>query len=111
MTEDKATMLVLGGRGVLGTMIAAAAEAAGWTAIRTSRQTDAGFRHVDLAVPETLEKVIDEADVVVSTVPESSWSPSGWCSTGAACSSTSRRWRPAPPSGCAANRAHPAAPC
>jgi hypothetical protein len=70
MTEDKATMLVLGGRGVLGTMIAAAAESAGWTAIRTSRQTDAGFRHVDLAVPETLEKVIDEADVVVSTVPD-----------------------------------------
>src|SRR5271168_2500205 len=70
MTENKATMLVLGGHGVLGTMIAAAAEAAGWTAIRTSRQTDAGFTHVDLAVPETLEKVIDEADVVVSTVPD-----------------------------------------
>ena len=72
MTEDKATMLVLGGRGVFGTMIAAAAEAAGWTAIRTSRQPDAGsgFRQVDLAEPETLEKVIDEADVVVSTVPD-----------------------------------------
>lgn len=63
-------MLVLGGHGVFGTMIAEAAQAAGWTAIRSSRRPDAGFRHVDLAEPQTLEKVIDEADVVVSTVPD-----------------------------------------
>jgi hypothetical protein len=43
-------MLVLGGHGVLGTMIAEAAGAAGWTAIRSSR--------------------LDEADVIVSTVPD-----------------------------------------
>jgi hypothetical protein len=70
MTNDSARMLVLGGRGVLGTMIAEAAQAAGWTAIRTSRQPSAGFRHVDLAEPQTLEKVLDEADVIVSTVPD-----------------------------------------
>lgn len=63
-------MLVLGGHGVLGTMIAEAAQAAGWTAIRSSRRPYAGFRHVDLAEPQTLEKVIDEADVVVSAVPD-----------------------------------------
>ena len=63
-------MLVLGGHGVFGSMIGAAAEAAGWTVIRTSRQPAAGFRHVDLAEPDTLEKVIDEADVIVSTVPD-----------------------------------------
>jgi hypothetical protein len=70
MTKDKGTMLVLGGHGVFGTMISSAAEAAGWTTIRTSRRPAAGFRHVDLAEPETLEKVIDEADVIVSTVPD-----------------------------------------
>jgi hypothetical protein len=70
MTKNKGTMLVLGGHGVFGTMIGAAAEAAGWTAIRTSRQPAAGFRHVDLAEPDTLEKVIDEADVIVSTVAD-----------------------------------------
>jgi len=63
-------MLVLGGHGVFGTMIGAAAEAAGWTAIRTSRRPAAGFRHVDLAEPDTLAHVIDQADVIVSTVPD-----------------------------------------
>ena len=63
-------MLVLGGHGVLGTMIAEAAQAAGWSAIRSSRRPEPGFRHVDLAEPETLEKVIDEADIVVSAVPD-----------------------------------------
>jgi hypothetical protein len=38
MTKNKGTMLVLGGHGVFGSMIGAAAEAAGWTAIRTSRR-------------------------------------------------------------------------
>jgi hypothetical protein len=46
------------------------AEAAGWTTILTSRRPAAGFRTVDLAEPDTLEKVIDEADVIVSTVPD-----------------------------------------
>jgi dTDP-4-dehydrorhamnose reductase len=64
-------MLVLGGHGVFGTMIADAAQAAGWTAIRSSRRPLSGFRQVDLADPQTLEeKVIDEADVVVSAVPD-----------------------------------------
>lgn len=70
MTNNNRSMLVLGGHGVLGTMIADAAQAAGWTTIRTSRQPLAGYRHVDLAEPQTLAKVIDEADVVVNTVPD-----------------------------------------
>jgi hypothetical protein len=70
MTHDNGRMLVLGGHGVLGTMIAEAAQATGWTTIRTSRQPTAGFRQVDLAEPHTLEKALDEADLVVSTVPD-----------------------------------------
>ena len=70
MSKDSGAMLVIGGHGVFGTMIADAAEAAGWTTIRTSRRPAAGFRHVDLADPQTLEQVIDEADVIVSTVPD-----------------------------------------
>jgi hypothetical protein len=70
MTKDKARMLVLGGHGVFGTMIAEAAQASGWTAIRSSRRPHAGFRQVDLAEPQTLEKAMDEADVVVSTIPD-----------------------------------------
>jgi NAD(P)-dependent dehydrogenase (short-subunit alcohol dehydrogenase family) len=72
MQQKSNHMIVLGGHGVLGAMIADAAEAAGWTVIRTSRQPalGPGFRHVNLAEPDTLEKVIDEADVIVSTVPD-----------------------------------------
>ena len=63
-------MLVLGGHGVLGGMIADAADAAGWATLRSSRRPLDGYRHVDLDEPQTLEKVIDEADVIVSTVPD-----------------------------------------
>jgi 3-hydroxyisobutyrate dehydrogenase-like beta-hydroxyacid dehydrogenase len=66
-------MLVLGGHGVLGTMIAEAAGAAGWTAIRSSR--------------------LDEADVIVSTVPDEQLVASAWRSATGACSSTSPRRR------------------
>lgn len=63
-------MLVLGGHGVLGTMIADRAQTAGWTVTRSSRRLAAGFRQIDLTEPQTLEKAIDEADVIVSTVPD-----------------------------------------
>lgn len=70
MTNNNATMLVLGGHGVLGTMIAKAAQDAGWTALRSSRRPQAGFVHVNLSEPDTVEKVLDEVDVIVSTVPD-----------------------------------------
>jgi hypothetical protein len=63
-------VLVPGGQGVFGKVLAAVFAAAGWTTLRAGRRPDAGvgFRHVGLE-PETLEKVPGEADVIVNTVP------------------------------------------
>jgi NAD(P)-dependent dehydrogenase (short-subunit alcohol dehydrogenase family) len=71
-TADLNRVLVLGGQGVLGPMIAEAFAAAGWTALRAGRRPDpsADFRPVDLAEPETVEKALGEADLIVSTVPD-----------------------------------------
>lgn len=65
-------VLVLGGQGVLGTAIAAAFGAAGWTSIRAGRRPDRGadFRPVDLDQPDTLERAADGIDLIVSTVPD-----------------------------------------
>jgi NAD(P)-dependent dehydrogenase (short-subunit alcohol dehydrogenase family) len=65
-------VLVLGGQGVLGTAIAAAFCAAGWTSIRAGRRPDPGadFRSVDLDEPDTLEQAADDVDLIVSTVPD-----------------------------------------
>jgi len=65
-------VLVLGGQGVLGTAIAGAFGAAGWTSIRAGRRPDSGtdFRPVDLDEPDTLERALDGIDVIVSTVPD-----------------------------------------
>jgi hypothetical protein len=65
-------VLVLGGQGVLGTAIAAAFRAAGWTSIRAGRRPDPGadFRPVDLDEPDTLERAVDGIDLIVSTVPD-----------------------------------------
>jgi hypothetical protein len=65
-------VLVLGGQGVFGLALAEAFEAAGWAVIRTGRRPDPdpGFRHVDLAEPGTLERVLGDADVIVNTVPD-----------------------------------------
>ena len=65
-------VLVLGGQGVLGTAIAGAFGAAGWTSVRAGRRPDSGadFRLVDLDEPDTLERAIDGVDLVVSTVPD-----------------------------------------
>src|SRR5580693_4119689 len=65
-------VLVLGGQGALGTAIAAAFGAAGWTSIRAGRRPDPGadFRLVDLDEPDTLERALDGIDLIVSTVPD-----------------------------------------
>src|SRR6202046_5744130 len=65
-------VLVLGGQGVLGTAVAAAFGAAGWTSIRAGRRPDPGadFRPVDLDEPDTLERAVDGIDLIVSTVPD-----------------------------------------
>jgi hypothetical protein len=71
---DAGRVLVLGGHRGFGTVLAAAFEHAGWTTLRAGRKPDrrpdrgSDFRHVDLAEPETLEKVLGEADIVVSAV-------------------------------------------
>ena len=71
-TTDLNRVLVLGGQGVFGPVIAEAFAAAGWTALRGGRRPDPGadFRHVDLDEPETVEKALGEADLIVSTVPD-----------------------------------------
>jgi NAD(P)-dependent dehydrogenase (short-subunit alcohol dehydrogenase family) len=65
-------VLVLGGQGVLGTAIAGAFGAAGWTSVRAGRRPDSGadFRLVDLDEPDTLEQALDGIDLIVSTVPD-----------------------------------------
>jgi hypothetical protein len=65
-------VLVLGGQGVLGTAIAAAFGAAGWTSIRAGRRPDPGvdFRWVDLDEPDTFARALSDIDLVVSTVPD-----------------------------------------
>ena len=65
-------VLVLGGQGALGTAIAGAFGAAGWTSIRAGRRPDRGadFRPVDLDEPDTLERALDGIDLIVSTVPD-----------------------------------------
>lgn len=76
------SVLVLGGQGVLGSMVADAFSQAGWTTVRASRRPgpapgpDPGtaIRHVDLTSPETLENALDDLkpDLVVSAVPDAS---------------------------------------
>lgn len=65
-------VLVLGGQGVLGTALAAAFSAAGWTSVRAGRRPDPGadFRLVDLDEPDTFARALDGIDLVVSTVPD-----------------------------------------
>src|ERR1700749_2286567 len=70
MTKNRTNMLVLGGHGVLGAMIADRAQAAGCTATRSSRRPWEGFGQDVVVDPKTLEKVIAEADVIVSTIPD-----------------------------------------
>ena len=69
---DTGRVLILGGQGVLGTMIAETFTASGWTAMRGGRRPESGadFRHVDLTRPETLEKAFAESDLIVNTVPD-----------------------------------------
>jgi RmlD substrate binding domain len=68
------TALILGGQGVLGSMVASAFTRAGWLVVSGGRRADAapGVRLVDLARPDTLEDVLDDLkpDLVVSAVPD-----------------------------------------
>jgi RmlD substrate binding domain len=70
------SVLILGGQGVLGSMVADAFGQAGWTTVRASRRGGQapGIQHVDLSSPETLENALDDVkpDVVVSAVPDAS---------------------------------------
>jgi hypothetical protein len=70
------SVLILGGQGVLGSMVADAFSQAGWTTVRASRRVGAapGIQPVDLGSPETLENALDDVkpDLVVSAVPDAS---------------------------------------
>ena len=65
-------VLVLGGQGVLGTAIAGAFGAAGWTSIRAGRRPDPGadFRPVDLEQRDTLKQALEGIDLMVCTIPD-----------------------------------------
>jgi hypothetical protein len=66
MTEDNATMLVLGGHGVLGTMIAEAPQTAGWTAIRSSRRRGAA---ICLQAPDAIVFAVGDGLVTATVDP------------------------------------------
>jgi hypothetical protein len=72
LLEPGGRVLVLGGQGVLGSAIAAAFGAAGWTSVRAGRRPDPGadFRLVDLDEPDTVERAAGDVDLIVSTVPD-----------------------------------------
>lgn len=64
-------VLVIGADGVLGSLTASAFEHAGWEVIRGSRAPDCyrDWRRIDLDLPATVTPSLEEADVVVDTVP------------------------------------------
>jgi hypothetical protein len=64
--------LVIGGEGALGTLVAGAFEAEGWTTRRGSRRPApaADLVGLDLARPDTVAAAIRGVDVVVNTVPD-----------------------------------------
>jgi hypothetical protein len=65
-------ILVIGGRGALGSLIAAAFERDGWEVLRGVRQPapEPVERAVDLERPATLRRALAGADLVVNTVPD-----------------------------------------
>lgn len=65
-------VLVLGGQGVLGSVLARAFADAGWNAVRAGRrpQSDSGIRLADLDRPETVRDALDGVDVVVNPIPD-----------------------------------------
>jgi len=64
------TALIIGAQGALGSVAQKTFEDAGWRSIPAGRRRDerAGFRHVDLDRPETIESALDGVDVAISTV-------------------------------------------
>jgi NAD(P)-dependent dehydrogenase (short-subunit alcohol dehydrogenase family) len=65
-------VIVIGAQGVLGRLLVDAFAAAGWSVGRAGRRPDGGdgYRHVDLAEPETVARAVGDADLVVNTVPD-----------------------------------------
>ncbi len=66
------TVLVIGARGALGTLVADAFRRRGWTVHEAGRTPAASqsFRYVDLAAASTLPAALEGVDLVVSTVPD-----------------------------------------
>ena len=66
-------VLVIGARGALGSLVAAAFRRHGWAVRESSRDPvpSPDFQRVDLTEPETLAPALDGVDLVVTTVPDS----------------------------------------
>ena len=66
------SVLVVGARGALGSLVADAFQQAGWLVRPGGRRSlpDAGYRYVDLADPDTVPAALRETDLVVTTVPD-----------------------------------------
>src|SRR5438105_15534085 len=61
--------LIIGARGVLGTLTARAFQDAGWEVRCAARRPRAGEVHVDLDQPATIAPALSEHELVVNTVP------------------------------------------
>jgi hypothetical protein len=64
-------VLIIGARGVLGSLVADAFERSGWDVRRGSRHAteDPGWRLLDLDRPDTIAPALDGVDVAVTVVP------------------------------------------
>jgi hypothetical protein len=70
--ERTRRVLVIGGRGALGSLTAQAFGRAGWSVLAGTRHpsTAADTRHVDLDEPATLDSALADVDAVINTVPD-----------------------------------------
>jgi hypothetical protein len=66
------SVLVIGARGALGSLVADAFEKEGWLVRPAGRRPlpDASYRYVDLADPHTVPAALRDTDLVVTTVPD-----------------------------------------
>lgn len=63
-------VLVIGARGVFGTLTARAFRAAGWAVREAARRPGPGQIHVDLAQPVSVAAAVTGTELVVNTVPD-----------------------------------------